>query len=71
MNEINWISLFRLIIIRLEYLFLVTPSFSSFDVIFSFGLILFCIGPLLVLLLTEYGLMTSGRSDFNKGSGIL
>ena len=85
MNEINWISLNipfrlitifflkRLIIIRLRrfVLVLLTFSFSYFDVIFSLGLILFCMNQLLRLLLIKNGLMTNGIPDFNKNSEIL
>ena len=74
MNEINLISLyiaFELIIIRLENYYDFTHSFSYFAVIFSFGLIFFCMSLLLILLLIEYGLMISEKSNFNKDLVIL
>ena len=76
MNKINCISLyiiaFSLLLFDLNIYFgFINPSFSYFDVIFSCELILFCMGPLLVLLLIEYRLMTSGKPDFNKDLRIL
>ena len=67
-----YILLLGLLLLALNiYFSFINLFFFYFDVIFSFGLILFYMDPLLELLLIEYGLMISGRLDFNKDSRIL
>ena len=75
MNEINWISLYivvMLINIRLEYLFLAYPP-SLFPTLMHFLFYAYFVlhKEFLLLLLIDYGFTTHGEPAFKKDSGIL
>ena len=75
MDEINLIRLhipFRLIIIRLEYLFWLTYSHYFPNLMLFLFLTYFVLhGALLLLFLIEYGFATHGVPDLKKDLGIL